>query len=146
MTITLSNLKPAPHSHKHSKRIGRGNAGRGSYSGKGIKGQKARTGGRAGLKRLGLKMIMQRIPKKRGFTSLTKKSAVVNLETIARVFSAGGIITPALLVKAGLIQNARAGVKVLGGGALVKDYTIKGCLVSESARGKIEKAGGHIEN
>lgn len=145
MTFNLSNLKPPPGSRTRSKRLGRGNAsGKGTYSGKGIKGQRARSGGRAGLKRIGLKRILQRIPKHRGFTSIHRKPAVVNVGALEGYFETGAVILPADLVRLNLIQNVRAGVKILGEGKLTKKFTIKGCLVSKSARDKIEKAGGTI--
>lgn len=145
MTITLSNLKPAYGSRRRSKRLGRGHgSGRGKTAGKGTKGQRARSGGRKGLKRIGLKRVMQRIPKHRGFTSIYKKPAVLNVGKFETEFETGITITPALLVKHDLIQNARAGVKILGDGVLSKTFTIKGCAVSKSAKEKIEKAGGNI--
>ena len=146
MTLTLSNLKPAHGSRTYSKRIGRGNAsGKGTTAGKGTKGQRARSGGRKGLKRMGLKRIMQRVPKHRGFTSIFKKLAVLNVETLEQKFTTGTIITPLLLVKEDLIQNIRDGVKILGQGTLTKKFTIQGCDVSKSAKEKIEKAGGKVE-
>src|SRR3989338_6834433 len=143
MPFTLSNLKPAPGSRKRSRRVGRGyGSGRGTTAGRGTKGQRARSGGRKGLKRIGLKRILQRIPKHRGFVSIHKKPAVVNVGILEAGFPAGTVIAPELLVKHDIIQNTRRGVKILGEGVLSKNFTIKGCAVSKSAREKIEKAGG----
>lgn len=147
MIYNLSNLKPAPGAHTRRRRLGRGHgSGRGKTAGKGTKGQRARSGGRKGLKRIGLKRVMQRIPKHRGFTSIHKKPAVLNVGKLETKFESGITITPALLVKHNLIQNARAGVKILGDGVLTKTFTIKGCALSASAKAKIEKAGGQIES
>ncbi|KKU12395.1 MAG: 50S ribosomal protein L15 [Parcubacteria group bacterium GW2011_GWC2_45_7] len=147
MSITLSNLKPAPGSRTRVKRLGRGNAsGKGTYSGKGIKGQRARSGGRKGLKLLGLKRIFQRVPKHRGFKSIHPKPAQVNLGWLEARFPAGAVISPQTLKAAGLVRNIRNGVKILGDGSLTKTLAIHGCLVSQSAKEKIEKAGGRVES
>lgn len=146
MAFTLSNLKPAKGARTYSKRIGRGaGSGHGTTAGKGTKGQRARSGGRKGLKRIGLKRIMQRIPKHRGFTSPHPKPSVVNVGILEERFSAGAVVTPELLVKLDLVQNSRVPIKILGEGQLTKALTIKGCLLSQSARDKIEKAGGRYE-
>ena len=85
MALNLSNLKPAPGSKRRAKTIGRGGK-RGSYSGRGMKGQKARSGGKSGLKRLGLRQLMERTHKLRGFQSLVKKPAIVSLSIINKNF------------------------------------------------------------
>ncbi|MBI2552318.1 50S ribosomal protein L15 [Candidatus Uhrbacteria bacterium] len=147
MTFTLSNLKPASGSRTRVRRIGRGaGSGRGTTAGKGTKGQRARSGGRRGLKRIGLKRIMQRIPKGRGFTSIHRRPAVVNVGVLDERFAAGTSITPELLVKFDLVQNLRAPIKILGEGTLTKALTVKGCSLSKSARAKIEQAGGSVES
>lgn len=146
MSFTLSNLKPALGSRTKIRRIGRGaGSGRGTTAGKGTKGQRARSGGRRGLKRIGLKRIMQRIPKHRGFTSIYPKPYTVNVELLERRFESGSTVTPKKLVALNVIQNERRGVKILGDGVLKKALTIQDCLVSASARAKIEKAGGKVE-
>ena len=146
MTFTLANLKPSAGSRTHSKRVGRGaGSGHGTTAGPGTKGQRARSGGRRGLAAVGLKRIMQRIPKHRGFTSIHAKAAVVNVEILQERFEAGAVITPAALLEKRLIRDIRSGVKILGQGILTKAFTIKGCDVSGSAKEKIEKAGGKIE-
>lgn len=145
MPFNLSNLKPAPGSRTRSKRVGRGpGSGRGKTAGRGTKGQRARTGGRKGLRRFGLKRIFQRIPKHRGFKSIHKRLAVVNVGVLEEQFGAAAVITPQALRGVGLARNVRAGVKILGDGTLTKAFTIKGCAVSKSAKEKIEKAGGKI--
>ena len=146
MSFTLSNLKPARGSRTSSKRIGRGaGSGHGTTAGRGTKGQLARTGGRNKLKRMGLKRIMQRIPKLRGFTSLTARLVTVNVGDLQDAFGAGAKITPQALQKAELVRDISSGVKILGDGTLTKALTVKECAVSKSAKEKIEKAGGQIE-
>ena len=146
MSITLSNLKPAQGSRTSSKRIGRGaGSGHGTTAGKGTKGQLARSGGRNGLKRLGLKRIMQRVPKHRGFTSIHPKAYVVNVGVLEINFQAGAVVSPKKLAELDIIQNESKGVKILGDGTLTKALVIEGCLVSSSARVKIEKAGGKVK-
>ena len=147
MVISLSHLQPAPGSRTRSRRIGRGpGSGRGTTAGKGTKGQRARSGGRKGLKRLGLKRIMQRIPKHRGFKSIHKKPAIVNVGDLEARFVSGTVITPRQLESVGLVRSAKNGVKILGDGLLTKAFIIKDCGVSKSAKEKIKKAGGRIEN
>ncbi len=146
MSFTLANLTPSRGSRTRSKRLGRGNAsGKGTTAGKGTKGQRARSGGRKGLKRMGLKRIMQRIPKHRGFTSIYKKPSVINVGVLEKKFAAGTTITPGLLVKENLLQNTKTEMKILGEGNLTRAFIVKGCAVSNSAREKILKAGGKIE-
>ena len=147
MAFTLSNLQSAKGSRTRIRRLGRGpGSGRGKTAGKGTKGQRARSGGRRGLKRIGLKRIMQRIPKHRGFSSIYKRPAVVNVETLEKYFAAQTVITPALLDEKRVVNNIRNGVKILGDGTLAKAFTIQGCEVSKAAKVKIEKVGGHVEN
>lgn len=146
MPFTLSQLKPAAGSRTRSRRVGRGpGSGRGKTAGRGTKGQRARSGGRKGLRRLGLKRILQRIPKHRGFTSIHPRPAIVNVGTLEVFFAAGTAVTPKALAAAGFVRGVRFGAKILGEGTLTKALTIKGCAVSKSAREKIEKAGGRIE-
>lgn len=141
--LSLSTLTPSKGSKTSSRRIGRGNSSsRGNYSGKGVKGQKARTGGRSGLKRKSFKYILQRIPKLRGFHSLKARPAVLNLTDIAVLDET--IITPAVLKKHGLMSKNTSAVKILGNGEVKKAFTITGCLVSETVREKIQKAGGKV--
>ncbi len=130
MTLTLHNLKPKIKP-KARKRIGRGGK-RGTYSGRGQKGQRSRSGGKAGLKRLGLKPLMTQTHKLRGFKSIKKKPEIVNLKDLEKKFKDNDIITPRALIKAGLISTAKNGVKILGTGKLTKKITIKDCEMSKS--------------
>ncbi|MBI4276584.1 50S ribosomal protein L15 [Candidatus Uhrbacteria bacterium] len=146
MTLTLHTLKPAVGSTHHRKRVGRGNAsGHGTYSGKGQKGQRARSGkGRERLKRLGMKAMVQSTPKTRGFRSLATPAAVVNVDALERIFAVGSVVTPRALKHNGLVRSDAESVKILGDGTITKSLTIRHCTVSASAKEKIEKAGGTI--
>ena len=152
--LTLSNLKPA-QKRKARKRVGRGiSAGKGRYAGRGIKGQKARSGShrmRAGFEG-GQMPIYMRLPKQRGATS---KDAMpigphrtstqgVNVSELERVFDDGAEVTVEALREKRLIRNTRTDVKILGNGDLKKKLTITAHLASASAREKIEGAGGSL--
>lgn len=145
--LKLHSLKPNKGAKTNTRRIGRGpGSGRGKTAGKGTKGQKARTGGRKGLKQKGMKMVIQRIPKLRGFKSHHAKPETVSLRALAERFPQGGMVTPTELAKRGLIRDAGAEVKIVGGGDRVeaKKWTVKGCAVSSGAKAAIEKAGGTV--
>ncbi len=144
--MDLSNLKPAIGSTKNRKRIGRGpGSGTGKTSGKGHKGQNARSGGgvKAGFE--GGQMPLQRRLPKRGFTPLNKKVyALVNLRDL-ELFDAGTVVDLEALGKAGLINKVYDGVKILGDGDLTKAITVKAHKFSKSALDKIAAAGGTAE-
>jgi large subunit ribosomal protein L15 len=149
--LNLSSLKPAAP-RKDRKRIGRGpGSGKGRYSGRGIKGQKARSGSnkmRAGFEG-GQMPIYMRLCKQRGPYS---KDAMPMGPHRTKVFSVNvrdlerfdGDVTPELLKEAGLIRNTRLDVKILGHGDLTKKLSVSAHLFSASAREKIEQAGGTI--
>jgi large subunit ribosomal protein L15 len=151
--LNLSNLKPAS-ARKARKRIGRGmGSGKGRYSGRGIKGQKARSGShkmRAGFEG-GQMPIYMRLGKQRGPYSKDAMPigphrtfmAGVNVRELER-FDAGAEVTPELLAEAGLIRNARTEVKILGHGDLSKKLTVSAHGFSATAREKIEGAGGSV--
>ena len=147
--MELHSLKPFKNSKKKAKRIGRGlGSGHGTYSTRGMKGQRSRSGGSKGLKLKGIKQMLLRIPKIGGFKSIHKKDTIVSLEKIERGFVNGEKVTPVTLLKKKLIQTSKRGmpvIKILGTGTLTKKLVIQGCSVSKSAREKIEKAGGTIE-
>ena len=143
--MDLSNLRPAEGSKHNSFRRGRGHgSGNGKTAGKGHKGQKARSGGtRPGFEG-GQMPLYRRIPK-RGFTNRNSKDIVaVNISVLDRLED-GIEVTPETLVAAGIIKNTRDGVKLLGNGTLTKKFNIKYIAVSESAKAKIEAAGGTCE-
>ncbi|HEX5939016.1 MAG TPA: 50S ribosomal protein L15 [Dehalococcoidia bacterium] len=136
----------APHGARHKrKRLGRGNAsGTGTYSGKGLKGQKARSGNdlRPGFEGGQLPLIL-RLGRKRGFTNRFRKEyAVVNLSTLEK-FDAGSEVTVEALRDRGIVKRDLP-VKVLGQGELTRKLSITVHRVSASAREKIEKAGGTV--
>ncbi len=100
MTLAMHTLKPAKGSKFHSKRVGRGNAsGKGTYSARGAKGQKARSGGRSGLKKIGVRRILLVTPKKRGFHSSFPRAKLVKLDDLQRLVKDGEVITRRLLIK-----------------------------------------------
>ena len=150
--LSLNTLKPAA-ARKNRKRVGRGlGSGKGRYSGRGIKGQKARSGSnkmRPGFEG-GQMPIYMRLGKKRGPYS---KDAMpvgphrthtvgVNVRFLERVFDDGSEVSLDALIEKGLIKNTRTDVKILGDGELKKKLTVTAHLFSKSAREKIESAGG----
>jgi large subunit ribosomal protein L15 len=135
--MRLNNLKPRPGAKHRVKRLGCGeSSGHGKTSGKGHKGQKARSGGSMPL--------IRRLPK-RGFNNSAFKTqyAVVNLDEL-EVFDAGSQINEQLLREKGLISGKFDGLKILGRGEITKKLTVEADKFSESARQKIEQAGGSV--
>ena len=145
--MKLHELSPAPGSTSERKRIGRGPAsGQGKTAGRGHKGQKARAGRgmRAGFE--GGQMPLQRRIPKRGFVNIfAKEIAIVNLSAIDEKFEDGAVVDVEALIAAGLVKKALDGVKVLGNGEISKKLTVKANAFSESAKAKIEAAGGKAE-
>lgn len=134
--------------NKKEKRVGRGGK-RGKTSGRGTKGQKARSGHKM---RPAIREILKKLPKQRGyaFASIQAAALVVNLKDLETNFKVGEIVNPKVLIERGLIRvrknaSSQPVVKILGTGELTKKLTIAGCKVSESAKAAIEKAGGSIE-
>lgn len=141
----MHTLKPAKSAKSYSKRVGRGNAsGKGTYSARGIKGQKARTGGRGGLKAMGLRRIVLSTPKRRGFRSLHPRAVIVTVDDLGQKVKDGEIVNVQRLVALGFIDRADTKVKILGGNTFAKKITVQGIPVSESARKMILDAGGTI--
>ena len=143
MTINLSNLKPAKGATKKRKEVGRGGK-RGSYSGKGMKGQRSRSGV-SGLKALGLRQMMLSTPKSRGFKSIHPKLAVVNIGQLNAAFIDGDIVDFKKLIQKGLLDKSEKKFKVLGVGELAKKITVIADGFSESAKTAIEAKGGKAE-
>lgn len=145
--MKLHELNIAPGSVKERKRIGRGSAsGQGKTAGKGHKGQKARAGRgfRAGFE--GGQMPLQRRVPKRGFVNIFRKEfAVVNIYDLETKFDDGAEIDINALVGSGLVNKTLDGVKILGEGQITKKFTVKANAFSESAKQKIEAAGGKTE-
>ncbi len=144
--MKLDELKPAEGSRFERKRIGRGiGSGTGKTSGKGHKGQNARSGGgvRPGFEG-GQMPLYRRLPK-RGFTNIFAKEYVaVNVSELER-FDNGTEVSAELLKEAGVISKIKDGVKILGRGEITKKLTVKAAKFSASAQEKIEKAGGKTE-
>lgn len=143
MTLTLQTIRAPRGAKKSKKRRGRGNAsGHGSFSTRGQKGQRARSGGRHGLQQTALKTLIQKIPKTRGFTSHYAKPMVVNLKDLEKKFNDGELINAKKLISAGLAKSSRSGVKILGSGKLTKKFKIEANAFSQTAKEQIESAGG----
>jgi large subunit ribosomal protein L15 len=139
----LHDLSPSGGSHRDRKRVGRGEgSGTGKTSGRGQKGQNARSGGRTHPRREGGQMpLMRRIPK-RGFKSINRvEYQVVNLRDLERV---DGDVSPESLKAAGLIGSKRLPVKILGQGEVAKKVSVSAHKFSASAQAKIEAAGGSV--
>jgi large subunit ribosomal protein L15 len=140
-------LRSAPGSRRPKRRIGRGNAsGQGTYAGKGLKGQKARTGNDLRIAFEGGQIALAaRLARKRGFTNKWRVAYEwVNVGQLAR-FSAGESITPETLAQAGLVRRTNRPLKILGDGSVDKSLDVKAHAFTASARAKIEAAGGHVE-
>lgn len=140
-------LRPAEGSTKKRKRVGRGTgSGKGKTSTRGTKGQNARTGGGVRLTFEGGQLpLVKRLPKLRGFNNRFKVEYVaINLDTLDRVFEANGNVSPASLAGFGL-GDKNDPIVILGRGEISKPLTVQAHRVSESARAKIEAAGGSIE-
>ena len=144
--MRLEELKPAEGSTHRKKIVGRGiGSGVGKTSGKGHKGQNARSGGgvRPGFEG-GQMPLYRRLPK-RGFTNIfAKKYVSVNVEVLDK-FNDGDEVTAEALLEKGIISKTLDGVKILGRGEVTKKVTVKVAKISESAKEKIEKAGGKAE-
>ncbi|MDG1949822.1 MAG: 50S ribosomal protein L15 [bacterium] len=143
MALTLHTIHPKKGSTKSKKRVGRGLASKGTFSGRGVKGQKSRSGA-SGFQKRGIRQIMLATPKLRGFKSGREKAQVVNVADLAKTFKAGAKVSPATLMQKGLIDSAKKPVKVLGNGAIGIAITLTECKISETAKQKIQEAGGTV--
>ena len=145
--MKLQTIAPTPGSKTDAKRLGRGiGSGLGKTSGKGHKGQWARSGGgvRPGFEG-GQMPLTRRLPK-RGFTNIFKKKYnIVNLGDLD-FFEANTVVNEEVLLSAGVLSKAQPyGLRVLGGGELTKPLTVQAAYVTASAKEAIEKAGGKVE-
>src|SRR5436305_983639 len=150
--MKLSDLQPAPGSHKREKRIGRGHgSGRGKTAGRGTKGQKARTGGK--IHRAfngGQTRLSKRLPFVRGLgnsnVAFRDEYTIINVDDL-ELFEVGSQVKPENLVAQGLMTRAegRGLIKVLGDGEIDRALTVHAHKFSASARAKIEAAGGAVE-
>ena len=144
--MKLHEISPAAGSTTAPKRLGRGvGSGLGKTSGKGHKGSKARSGGGKAQGFEGGQMkLVRRIPK-RGFTNIhAKEYATINLSAL-EAFEDGAVVDAQALKNAGIVKNAKDGIKVLGNGELTKKLTVKAAKFSKSAAEKIEGNGGKAE-
>lgn len=144
--MNLTDLKPAEGSKQSSFRVGRGHgSGNGKTSGRGHKGQKARSGGgvRPGFE--GGQMPLQRRIPKRGFNNIFAKEYVaINVDVLNR-FEDGAVVDAEAISNAGIVKNTRDGIKILGRGELTRKLTVVAAGFSASAKEKIEAAGGKAE-
>jgi len=140
-------LRPPKGARHKRKRVGRGDgSGHGTYSGRGSKGQKSRSGGgpRLGFEG-GQTPLIKRLPRRRGFTNIFRvEYASVNVKQLER-FEEGTEVTPELLREVGIIKTLRQPVKVLGDGEITKALIVRAHRFSAVAKGKIEAAGGSVE-
>lgn len=145
--MDLHTLRPAKGSKKKTKRVGRGHgSGHGGTSGRGHKGQKARSGGGKGPGfEGGQNPLQRRLPKLPGFKNPFK--TVYNIVNVARldVFDKGSVVDADALASRGIVSKRNLPVKILGNGEITKALTVKADAVSATARAKIEKAGGKVE-
>ncbi|MBQ1757730.1 MAG: 50S ribosomal protein L15 [Erysipelotrichaceae bacterium] len=144
--MKLHELKPVDGARKDGFRLGRGHgSGNGKTSGKGNKGQKARSGGMGKLGFEGGQTPLARRLPKRGFTNFTRKEySIINLSQLNN-FEDGAEVNPMILKELGLVKNLKDGLKVLGEGELTKKLNVKAHKFSQSAVELIEKAGGKAE-
>ena len=145
--MRLNDLAPVPGAKKNRKRVGRGDgSGHGTYSGRGCKGQKSRSGyniprGFEG----GQLPLIQRLPRKRGFVNIFRTEYnVVNLGRL-NVFTAGSEVTPEIMVGAKIVKSRRLPIKILAQGDIDRPLVIKAHKFSAAAKAKIEAAGGTVE-
>ena len=142
----MNELSPAAGSTHVAKRKGRGiGTGNGKTGGRGHKGQKARSGGGVRIGFEGGQMPLARRIPKRGFNNIfAKPLTAINVAVLNR-FEDGAVIDAAALIEKGILHDCEYGLKVLGNGSVTKKVTVKAAAFSESAKEKIEKAGGKAE-
>lgn len=143
--MQLHDLRPTTI-NKSKKRVGRGGK-RGTYSGRGVKGQKSRAGHK---KAPVVRELLKKYHKLRGykFNSINEKPAIINVSDIEKLFNSGDVITPEALLEKNLIRKSSGSlpkVKVLGNGSITKKVTLKECISSKQAAQKIESAGGSVK-
>ena len=145
--MMVHDLKPAPGSRKKRKRVGRGvGSGHGTYSTRGIKGQKARSGG--GVHPLfegGQTPLTVRLPKLKGFKNINRvEYEIVNVEKLDSLFKEGDEVTPKILLEMGIKKDPDKPLKILGDGEIKKALKVKAHKFSKSAEEKIKRAGGEV--
>jgi large subunit ribosomal protein L15 len=145
--VRQDELSPALGARRGRKRVGRGDgSGHGTYSGRGVKGQKSRSGfsRKRGFEGGQLPLI-KRLPRKRGFTNIFRTDySLVNVDMLNR-FEAGSEVTPERLVEAGVVKSLGKPIKVLARGDISHPLSVKANAFSAAAKAKIEAAGGKVE-
>ena len=141
------NLSPAPGSKRSRKRVGRGDgSGHGTYSGRGSKGQKSRSGGKMTRGFEGGQLpLIKRLPRKRGFVNIFRTEYNIVSINKLNIFEPGSEVTPEKLVAAGVVKSLRYPIKILADGALKHPLSVKANRFSAAAKAKIEAAGGTVE-
>ena len=144
--MKLSELSPAEGSVRQAYRKGRGaGSGNGKTAGRGHKGQKARSGGGVRIGFEGGQMPLARRIPKRGFNNIFAKPLTAVNVALLDCFEDGAVVDAAAIIEAGIVSTCPNGLKVLGTGELTKKLTVKAAAFSESAKEKIEQAGGKAE-
>ena len=144
--MKLHELKAAGGSTKNPKRKGRGTGtGNGTTAGRGMNGQKSRSGGGVRLGFEGGQMPLYRRLPKRGFTNIWGTEYTVRNVDALNKFEAGTVVTPEMLKEAGLVKQVKDGIKILGDGKLEKNLTVQAHKFTKTAVEKIESAGGKVE-
>ena len=144
--VRQHDLAPPEGAKKNRKRVGRGDGSRGTYSGRGLKGQKSRSGysRKPGFEGGQLPLI-KRLPRKRGFTNIFRiEYVIVSLDKL-NVFSAGSEVTAEKLMAAGLVKSTRKPIKILADGQIKHALVVKVNKFSATAKAQIEAAGGQAE-
>ncbi len=139
-------MRSPKEAKKNRKRVGRGDgSGYGTYSGRGIKGQKSRSGSGRMTKFMGGQLsLLKRLPSIRGFTNVFRQEySIVNVDQLA-AFPPNSVVTPLELAQVGCIRSSEAPVKILGRGDIDVAITVSAQKFSESAREKIQAAGGTV--
>ena len=142
----MNELSPAPGSTHVAKRKGRGiGTGNGKTGGRGHKGQKARSGGGTRIGFEGGQMPLARRIPKRGFNNIFARPLTAVNVAVFNAFDNGAVVDADALIEKGIIDNCKYGLKVIANGKLTKAITVKAAAFSESAKAKIEEAGGKAE-
>lgn len=143
--IRLHTIKSAKGSRKVRRLVGRGpGSGLGKTAGRGTKGQRARSGGKSGLKLMGLKRIILRVPKNRGFKSQTPHPETITLDQLEAWYKTGASVNVASLKHEGFISKKANGARVVNSGKLTKVINLVGVKATPGAKAIIEKAGGSL--
>jgi large subunit ribosomal protein L15 len=143
MSMALNTIKPSPGSRRRRKRVGRGpGSGKGKTAGRGMKGQRSRSGGKRGLKLKGMKQMLLRIPKTRGFKSGRIHTQTVTLDQLERWFASGAEVSVRALKSRKLIPSNVPGARIVNSGKVSKAFTVVDLKATPGAREAIEKTGG----